>query len=820
MGRAVERLLTEWRWARRSLWRRRWRAALAGALLAVALAANTLMFSSVDSLVLHRLAYADADRLVRFDVRDVQTGQPSNWRSVPSALDEWRKQPDLFAGVHAYLSKIVFLTGAGEAELVNAADITPGLIEMLGVQPRWGRTLQAGDERQSSPQVVLVSESLARERFGDPARAVGQTLPTTAEPLTIVGVMPDRFRFPAHSQRIWRALDPRGPEAQFGFALIARINHAMPIETAGQLIERRGAEVTRIAGARGQVAVRYTPWTPRSVAADQRRLMLMLLGAAMCLLLIASANVASLELASALTRTRNYALQLAVGATRGSIARSALLEGGCLVGGAAGLAFVLARASVDALRAWVPPSLVAGTTNPIDLDERALIFMAAAAGATWLVTALPVVVFSSGTDLLAVLKLEGVASAASPAGTRLRRAATVVQVALAVLLLVGSVVYVRSYLALLRIDKGFDSAGVMSISLTIPPQRFGSAWERHLLAEEILQRVRSRPGVVAAFEGSPPPSTGDSPTLIDHLEVDDRLPVQTDLLFPRLRVTEDYFKTLGIPLLAGRLLRPDDPPTNVLITDALARRLWPGTSAIGHRFRPAGPRGGWHHVVGVVAHVRTREDGVGGPQRYFQMYSAQPRPKPPTSEPKPRGNAAGFLFGFLTITARVDSRERTSDLYQTVRAIDTSNILKVEFVDDIYAREHADRLLAARIVSGFGIITFLIATGGIYGLMVYLVAARTREIGIRMALGADAAAIRRLVLGSSLRLIAVGAIIGILAVWLAGRWIQAQLYGISAVDPLSIAAVVAAVSTVGVLAAWRPSRTAARVDPLVALRTE
>ena len=394
-----------------------------------------------------------------------------------------------------------------------------------------------------------------------------------------------------------------------------------------------------------------------------------------------------------------------------------------------------------------------------------------------------------------------------------------IQVALAVLLLVGSVVYVRSYLALLSIEKGFDSAGVMSISLTIPPQRYGSAWDRHLLAEEILQRVRSRPGVVAAFEGSPPPSTGDSPTSIDQLEVDDRPPIETNLLFPRLRVTEDYFKTLGIPLLAGRFLTPDDPATNVLITDALARRLWPGTSAVGHRFRAAGPTLGWHQVVGVVGHVRTREDGVDGPQRYFQMYSALPRPKPPTAEPKLRGNLPGFLYGYLTITARVDSRERTSDLYQTVRSVDASNILKLEFVDDLYAQQHADRLLAARIISGFGVVTFLIATGGIYGLMVFLVAARTREIGIRMALGADAAAIRRLVLGSSLRLIALGVISGILAVWLASRWIQAQLYGISAADPLSIAAVVVAVSAVGILATWRPSRTAARVDPVAALRS-
>lgn len=820
MGIALERLASEWRWAKRSLWSRRWRAGLVVGLLAVALAANTLVFSAADSLVFHRVAYPDAERLIRFDVRDAQTGRPSGWLSSPTAVDEWRKQTDVFAGVHAHLYKVIFLTGAGEPELVHAADITPGLVEMLGIRPRWGRSLVNGDDRQISPQIVLISESLARERFGDAARAVGGTLPTTAEPLRVVGVMPERFRFPDHSQRIWRALDPRGPLAKgYGLSMIARINPMMPIETASDLIARRGADVQKVAGARRDIIVRPSFWAATRTADDRRRVMLMLVGAALCLLLIACANVASLELASALGRARNYAVHLAVGASRGSIARATLLEGACLVGGAIAGAYALTRMSVPALEKWLPPSLIGGTTNPVDLDDRALVFMAVAAAFVWLSTALPVVVYAWRTDLLAVLKMEG-ASAGSSVGTRMRRVATVVQVSLAVLLLVGSVVYIRSYLALLRIDKGFDSSRVMSISLTIPPQRLGTSWDRHLLAEEILQRVRSRPGVIAAFEGSPPPSTGDSPTLIDRLEVDDRPAFDTDLLFPRLWVTADYFKTLAIPLLAGRMLTPDDPSTNVLITDALARRLWPDTSAVGHRFRPGGPNAAWHHVVGVVGHVRTPEDGTVGPQRHFQIYSASPRPKPPTSAPTPRGNYAGPSYGFLTITARVDSRDRTSDLYQTVRSVDTSNILKVEFVDDLYARQHADRLLAARIISGFGIITFLIATGGIYGLMAFLVAARQREIAIRMALGADAAAIRRLVLGASLKLISIGVATGILAVWLASRWLQAQLYGISAADPLSIAAVVILVIAVGILATWRPSRTAARVDPLVALRAE
>ena len=816
-----ERLATEWRWARRSLWSRRGRAVLVMGLLSVGLAANVVVFSGADSLVFHTVTYPNAERLIGLGVRSVQTGRPGSSFFGPAALDEWRKQKDLFAGVHTHLYKVIFLTGSGEPELVNAQDVTPGLVEMLGVMPKWGRPLVDEDARQLSPQAVLISESLARERFGEPARAVSQTLPTTAEPLTVVGVMPRSFRFPDYSHRIWRALDPRGPLATgYGLSLIGRINPAVPMDSVEKLLESRSEGVLRAAGGRGGSVVGPLPFTRSNAANERRRLMLMLLGAALCLLLIVCANVASVELASALGRARNYAVHLAVGASRTSIARAALLEGACLVGVAVTCAYMLARVAIDALAAWLPRNLLTGTTNPIDLDERALLFMAGTAAVTWLLVALPVVLYASRTDLLAVLKMEGAASAASPAGTRMRRAAAIVQVAIAVLLLVGSVVYIRSYLALLRIDKGFDSSGVVSISLTIPPQRLGTAWDRHLLAEDILQRVRSRPGVIAAFEGSPPPSMGDSPTAIDRLEVDDRPPFESDLRFSRLWVTADYFQTLNISILDGRMLAADDPVTNVLITDALAGRLWPGTSAVGHRFRPAGPGTPWHHVVGVVSHVRTLEDGLAGPERAFQMYSARPRPKPPTVAPAPRGNYAGPSYGFLTITARVDSRDRTSDIYQTVRSVDTSNILKLQFVDDLYALQHADRLLAARIISGFGISTFVITAGGIYGLMVFLVAARTREIGIRMALGADAAAIRRLVLGTSTKLIAAGVAVGIFAVWLAARYVQAQLYGISAADPLSIAAVAIAVSAVGILATWRPARTAARVDPLVALKAE
>jgi putative ABC transport system permease protein len=789
-------------------------------LLAVALAANSLVFSTADSLVFHRVPYRDADRLVEIQQRDPRTGRPGGSFLSVALLDEWRKQTDLFTGVHGSLTKVIFLGGSGEPELVQAADVTVGLFELLGTRPRWGRSFVDGDDRQTAVQVVLVAESLARERFGDPALAVGQRLETTAEPLTIVGVMPAHFRYPDGTQRIWRALDPRGPLTR-GFAGVASIARIVPgrrLEAAAAVVEQRSTSVGTAAGARAGYAATAAPLRIATAAAEQRRMLLVLVGAALCLLLIACANVASLELANAVGRARTHAIQLAIGASRASLARTALAEGACLVGAAALMACVLAYTAADVLILYVTPVLGSGA-NPIDVDERALLFMTALAALAWIASTLPVAAYTWRASLLTVLKLEGPSIAASRSGTFMRRALTVAQVALAVLLLVGSVLYVRSYLALLRLDKGFDSSGVLAISLIVPPQLLGTEADRELLTQTILERVRARPGVSAAFAGSPPPSTGDSPTGGPQIEVDNRPPEDTDLRLPRLFVDPDYFATLRIPLLAGRMFEPGEPRNNVLVTEALARRMWPGGVAVGHQFR-VDPRMPWNHVIGVVGHVRTLQDTPTGPENYFQIYSARqpPAPPPPVQPGRPRPINSGMSYGFLTVTARVDLRARASDVYQAVRAVDQRNILKLEFVDDQYARKFADKLLATRVISGFGLLSFLIAAAGIYGVMAFLVAHRAHEIGIRIALGADRPRINRLVLGSSLRLVLFGAALGIGGAIVASRWAESQLFGVRAADPATLALVTLGVVATALLATWHPARKATRIDPKMLLK--
>lgn len=664
---------------------------------------------------------------------------------------------------------------------------------------------------------MVIAEPLALARFGDPATAVGKRIETTGEPLLVVGVTPTTFQFPDSAIRIWRPLDPRGPLTRnfAGVFSIARIAPGVSPELLARTMEQRSAQIGAAGAARGDYIAQPGPLRGTLLPAEQRRLFLTLLGAAACLLLIACANIASLELASAVHRARTYAIQLAVGASTTALARTALLEGVALIGTAVAGAVGLTYFASGALVTVFPPYLTRGSVNPIDVDERTLLFMAGAAAIVWLLSSLPVVVYASRGSLLDLLKIEGHAVAASGGTGLVRRGLTVAEVALAVLLLTGSLVYVRSYLALVALDKGFDTSGVVTIGLSIPPQAYPSLADKRALAREAVERLRARPGVIAAADAPPPPSMGAN-YYVEQLELDDRPPVEEKIAIAELDVEPDYFSVLRIPIRSGRTFEAGEPATQVIVSETFARRYFPGGNAVGHRYR-RDPRTPWRDIVGVAGYVRSSNDPPGSQSTTsFQTYV--PRQPPPPSPATARRLESGGSFGFLTLMARVDSRARATDLFQTVRGIDKRFILKLDFIEDVYARQFEDRLFIARIITSFGVLAFLIAAAGIYSVMAFLVAQRIREIGIRMALGADARRISRLVLGSSLRLVIAGAILGVAGAIAAGRSLQSQLFGVQATDPATLVIVTAGVIATALLATWQPARQAARVDPKLLLK--
>jgi putative ABC transport system permease protein len=813
----------ELHWALRSVRARGGRAVLIAGLLAVALAANALVFAVTDSVLFRRVPYPEPERIVEIlSVR--REGRPGDNFLTSALFDQWRTQTDLFASVEGYLTKSVFLVGKEATEIVRTADVTPGLIELLGVAPRWGRSFVDDDTAATDAIPTLIGEAMARQRFGRPEAALGQTLETTAQPLLIVGVMPKDFRFPSGGIRLWRAMDPRGPLTYHfaGVMSVARVTPGLSLDALGQAMTARAQEIGATAGHADFYDASPAPFYVAAGGANRRTLFLTLLGAAGCLLLASCANAVSLDLAGAIQRSRTYAIQLALGASSATLRRMALIEGAVLIGAAVLAGLGLASMGLRTLVSYLPATIVDTSVNPIDLDERTIAFMATIAALSWLLASLPVVVFASRSRLLDLLKIEGVSTALSPGRTRLRHILTVAEVALAVLLITGGVLFARTYQALLAIDKGFDTTGVATIRAALPPQL--SRGERAEMARIMTERVAAVPGVIGATEGSAPPFAGAVYDVGVELAVDDRSPDPLSLPLAVLSVDPAYFSVLRIPVRDGRFFRANEPPTSAIVTEEFARRFWPNTDPVGRRFRAenVSPVDDYE-VVGVIRRPRREAEGTpfeGG--EYLSMYvPRQPPPPPvPATEEELRSAATGGHYGYMSVIVRLESRARADATLQAARSVDPRFRVTLGFVDDEYAEAFSDTLLATRVIGGFGTVAFLVAIVGIYGLMAFLVASRQREIGIRMALGAGGRDISRLVLGSSLRLVLAGAVLGSIAALAAGRWIEARLFGVTPTDPATYGFVALVVIATAIAATWLPARRAARVDPVVSLRSD
>lgn len=797
--------LTEFRSAWHGVRSRGWRAVLEIVLLAAALAANTVVFSAADAYVFRRVPYPAAGHLIEFDTR-----------ISSRELVEWRRQTDLFAALHGYATRPAFLQAQGQPEIVDVADVTAGLIDTLGVPPAWGRALTDADAAESSGEVVVISEDLARRRFGSPASAVGRTLETTGAPLVVVGVMPRTFLFPSRGCEIWRVLDVRAPTRSV--LVVGSLAPGQTTTSIAQAIASRASSVAAAAGSTRPTTATARELRLSQISPEARRLLLVIVGAAICLLLTACANVASLELATAMRRVRALSVHLALGATRGRLVRSGLMEGLWILVPAVVAATALASYGTSVLATSIP-ARVFESVNAVDLDGRALGVMTIAAIATWLLVSVPLAWLASRSQIVDVLKSEGRTSIASRAGLRLRQALTIVEVALAVLLLCGGLLYLRTYGALVSLGKGFDSHDLAVVSLTLPTQTYPTGQARELLAREVIARLMSRPGIEAVSHPETlPPSLGESYRAA--LEIDGQ-PVPTDRVAIGLnRVDSRFFSTLRIPIRRGDAFDEGALPTVAIIDETLARAFWPNQDPIGHVFQIAARQPALT-VVGIAGHVRNDADDPSGPsERQFQVYVPRQPPPPPAPSAGPVSIQNQPLYGFIDLAVRLDPKVRTTDLIADVRSIDSRFRLKIEWMDAIYARRFDDTRLATNVMSGFGTIAFVLAMAGLYGVLAVLVASRLREIGIRMALGADPRAIAGLVVGSSARLVALGIGFGLVATAGASRVLQSQFFGVSPTDPATYAIVALAVAATALLASWSPARQAARVDPAVTLRSE
>jgi len=535
--------------------------------------------------------------------------------------------------------------------------------------------------------------------------------------------------------------------------------------------------------------------------APLQKMLWLLCSAAGALLLIACANVVNLELASSAAAARRSAITLALGASRGHLIGVLILEGALMIGAAVTLAAVIATQGLTLLQSTLPTSISAALVNPLDLDVRACAFMAAVSSIAWLLTSLPVALTASRVSVLDAIRSESRSTTGSRAHAVVRRALTVAEIGISMALLIASLLSARSYASLLAIPKGFDAAGVVGIDMATKP---GTTEPPDQLRARVLTALRAAPFVryVGAVTANPPGGGGS----ISGKFVMNGRAVDTFVTAAGYGVEPDYFRAMDLRMLEGRAFTDVDPPNSVVIDEALAQKYWPAGHAVGTTIGlngvSIGGIGDVVQAVGVAAHLRNSADAASHVSATtFPLYYRL-------------GHSAT-----MSLVARISDPARLDDLKSIVRAQAPSLRVRAEFLRDRYARIYANEMLAAYVMNIFGAIALVVAIAGIYSVMTFMVASRLREIGVRMALGADRRQIRSMVFRSSLTMVLAGAGAGVAAALVGARWGASLLFGVSARDPWIYSGVAALVIVTALLATWRPAAAASRVDPSTLLRS-
>jgi putative ABC transport system permease protein len=783
--------------------------AIAVITLGLGIGATTAIFSVVNSVVLRPLPYPDPDRITML------------WRPVPAL--NWSRGPmshpnfvDVRASATSFESMAAYagtetatvLVGS-EPELHFGMSASASLFSVLGVMPAEGRPFAEAEDAPGAPMVVILAHGFARTLSGGKGSMVGRTIAIDRVPHTIVGVMPERFAFPNARVEFWRPLVPVGGEnitdrdSNF-LTIMGRLKAGVSLAAAQVEIDGIHARLAReYPSENGGDAQMRLESRQQFVTGDVKPVLYVLLGAVGFVLAIACANLANLMLARSSGRRRELAVRMALGANRGRLIRQLLTESTilALLGGILGV--IVALIGTKLLVEFGPSALP--RRAEISVDGTTLAFTAFVAVVSGLAAGLFPAFRFSRPDLQGDLK--GTAQGtARVANHRMQRGLVVAQMALALVLLVGAGLLINSLTRLMSVDPGFQPRNLLTVRLALPADRYTEAGEATLLYDRLIERVERLPGVEGAAAAWSVPfldrhaSTG---IIVEgHPATMEDRPVITMLPF-----RGDYFGTMGIRLIEGRAVgdadQADGPPV-VVINESTARRFWPGQSAVGKRFR----RGTvqevrpWITVVGVVADVKEALDTVPGLQGYW-----------------PHAQSGWARDMALVIRASGDPLALTTAVRNEIRAVDREiPIVNMIPMGQLMSESVSEPRFRTMVVLSFAGVACLLALVGIYGVMAFLVAERTHEIGVRMALGAEQAGVLRHILGQGMQLTALGIAIGLFGAFVATRAIQAMLFGVGAMDPMTYAVVVVALATVAMLACWVPARRASRVDPLVALR--
>ena len=820
----MDTLLQDLRYGARSLGRSPAFTAVAVLALALGIGANSAVFSMVDGVLLRPLPYGNADRAVM--LWSTWPGYDRTWLSEPEVVD-YRSQRQVFDIVAPFSLGSATLTGDGEPERVRAASLSAEVLPALGVTPTLGRNFTAAEDLPDSlaGRVALLSHALWRRRYaGDPS-VVGRAIQVGLRSFTVVGVLPDEFRLPndfvGEPVQLYSpiGLDPNpDPDSRgnHGLYAVARLAPGVTPERAQVAMSAFVSDMKRRHDAYGPEFDLRVVSARDQVSGDVRPALLVMLGAVALVLLVACANVANLLLARAEARHRELAIRSALGAGRTRIVRQLLAESLLLATAGAALGLALAAAGLRALIAFSPPNVP--RLDAIGMDGRVVAFTAAIAVLTSLVFGLVPALQASGTTTQEMLNEGGRGASAGVRRQRVRRTLVVTEVALAMVLVVGAGLLIKSFARLMGIDAGVRPERVLTMELSLPGAKYAQPRSRAFF-EQLRQRVAALPGVTSAgFVRELPFANeiGDWSFRIVGRGAD-----RPDEAFGAADwqvATPGYFEAMGVALRGGRYLEDADATRAapvVVISEKMASTFWPNQDPVGQQIRLGGTGPGPdtlpRTVVGVVADVRHK--GLDAETK-TQMYL------PHTQFPSTDSNFAINRMS-LVVRARTDPLMLAPAVRREIRALDPEiPVSRVRSMEQVLSASASVRELNVMLLSVFAAVALTLAALGIYGVMAYTVTQRTKEIGVRMALGASAVEVQRLVLRQGLLLVGIGVLLGALGAVALGRVLTSLLFGVSATDPAIYAAVTAVLAAVALLATYVPARRATRVSPMVALRYE
>ncbi len=785
--------------------------------LALGIGANTAIFSVVNAILLRPLPYPEPERIVQLNHNYPQINLKASVSAFGYTI--YKEQAKAFAQIAAGSGGSLNLTSGGEPEQLQAMMVTASFFPLFGAEAARGRVIAPEEEQDGRNRVAVLSDALWTRRFGGDPNIVNQTITLNGESYLVIGVMSARFQFGREFGQmpdLWVPLTFTPDQLQANrltneyLSVFGRVR-------AGLSVQQAQAEIEVLAD---NVRKQYAPTMNREqwnlllqplnelVVGDVRFALWVLLGAVGLVLLIACANVANLTLARAADRQREIAVRAALGAGRARVIRQLLTESVLLslVGGVLGLG--LAAWGVELLsnisQIQIPRS------HEIGLDWRVLLFTLGVSVLTGILFGLVPALQVSGGNVYDTLK-EGGRSGQGGARGRLRSSLIVAEMALALMLLIGAGLLMRSFWQLQQVSPGFQPNGVLSLMVSLPGQKYKEPPQRVNFFDQLLPQLKALPGVQSVGACLTIPMSGNNSSGSFQIEGRQIPPGQSSPHGDRWQAAGDYFETMKIPLVRGRYFNTQDTANSLgvaIIDETMARKYWPNEDPLGKRITferddQGNPR--WREIIGLVGHVKHRNLEGESRVQYYLPYAQRPTQS----------------SMFLVLRTGGDPNSIASAVRTTVRDLDKDlPVFRVATMEQLVADSMAQRRFTLWLLGIFAVTALLLAAVGLYGVLAYSVSQRSHEIGIRMALGAQARDVQKMVVGQGMKLVLLGTGIGLVGAFVLMRLMASLLFGVSAVDPVTYIVIAALLASVALLACWIPARRATKVDPMIALRYE